>query len=123
MYCLQPLMPLFAREFRITAADSSLSISVTTGCLAFSMLLAGGLSEVLGRKPMMAASLFSSAALTVVSAFVPTWSGFLTFRALEGVAFSGLPSVAVAYLSEEMDTDAIGLAMGLYIGGTAIGGG
>ena len=122
MYCLQPLMPLFAREFRITAADSSLSISVTTGCLAFSMLLAGGLSEVLGRKPMMAASLFSSAALTVVSAFVPTWSGFLTFRALEGVAFSGLPSVAMAYLSEEMDTDAIGLAMGLYIGGTAIGG-
>jgi YNFM family putative membrane transporter len=122
MYCFQPLMPLFAREFHITAAASSLSISATTGCLAFSMLLAGGLSEVLGRKPMMVASLFCSAALTVASAFMTTWSGFLVLRAMEGIAFSGLPSVAMAYVSEEMDASAVGLAMGLYIGGTAIGG-
>ncbi len=122
MYCLQPLMPLFAREFHISAADSSLSISLTTGCLAISMLLAGGLSEAWGRKPMMVASLLASAALTVASAFVPGWAGFLVFRALEGITFSGLPSVAMAYLSEEMDASSIGLAMGLYIGGTAIGG-
>ncbi|HEX4748556.1 MAG TPA: MFS transporter [Bryobacteraceae bacterium] len=122
MYCLQPLMPLFAREFHISAADSSLSISVTTGSLAVSMLFAGGLSEAWGRKPMMVASLFSSAVLTVASAFTTNWAGFLIFRALEGLAFSGLPSVAMAYLSEEMDTSAVGLAMGLYIGGTAIGG-
>jgi MFS transporter, YNFM family, putative membrane transport protein len=122
MYCLQPLMPLFSREFHVSAADSSLSISLTTGCLAVSMLLAGGFSEAWGRKPMMVVSLFASAALTFLSALVPSWPGFLAFRALEGIAFSGLPSVAMAYLSEEMDRSAIGLAMGLYIGGTAIGG-
>jgi YNFM family putative membrane transporter len=122
MYCLQPLMPLFAQEFHISAATSSLSISLTTGCLAVSMLFAGGLSEAWCRKPMMVASLFTSSALTVISAFVPSWSGFLLFRALEGVTFSGLPSVAMAYLSEEMDASAVGLAMGLYIGGSAIGG-
>lgn len=122
MYCLQPLMPLFAREFHLSPADSSLSISLTTGSSAICMLLVGGLSEAWGRKPMMVASLFASAGLTLVSAFIPSWAGFLTFRALEGMAFSGLPSVAMAYLSEEMDPAAIGLAMGLYIGGTAIGG-
>lgn len=122
MYCLQPLMPLFAQEFHINAAASSLSISLTTGCLAISMLFAGGLSEAWGRKPMMVASLFTSSALTVFSAFIPNWPGFLLFRALEGVTFSGLPSVAMAYLSEEMDATAVGLAMGLYIGGSAIGG-
>jgi YNFM family putative membrane transporter len=122
MYCLQPLMPVFAHEFHIHAAASSLSISLTTGCLAVSLLFAGGLSEAWGRKPMMIASLFTSSALTVVSSFVPSWSGFLVFRALEGITFSGLPSVAMAYLSEEMDASAIGLAMGLYIGGSAIGG-
>lgn len=122
MYCLQPLMPLFSRDFHVSAADSSLSISLTTGALAISMLVAGGLSEAWGRKPIMVASLFASAALTVASAWVPSWSGFLVFRALEGIAFSGLPSVAMAYLSEEMDPSAVGLAMGLYIGGTAIGG-
>jgi YNFM family putative membrane transporter len=122
MYCLQPLMPVFSREFHVTAAASSLSISLTTGFLAFSLLLAGGLSEAWGRKPMMVASLFSSAGLTVASAFLPTWPGFLAVRAFEGVTFSGLPSVAMAYLSEEMDSTAIGLAMGLYIGGSAVGG-
>ena len=122
MYCLQPLMPLFAHEFHVGAAESSLSISLTTGCLAISMLLAGGLSEAWGRKPMMVLSLFISAVLTVASAFVPSWPMFLVFRALEGITFSGLPSVAMAYLSEEMDITAVGLAMGLYIGGSAIGG-
>jgi YNFM family putative membrane transporter len=43
-------------------------------------------------------------------------------RALEGVAFSGLPAVAMAYLSEEMHPGSVGLAMGLYLGGTAVGG-
>src|ERR1700751_3096142 len=122
MYCLQPLMPLFAREFHVNAASSSLSISLTTGCLALSMLFAGGLSEAWGRKPIMVVSLFSSSALTVVSAVVPSWSDFLFCRALEGITFSGLPSVAMAYLGEEMDAAAIGLAMGLYIGRSAIGG-
>jgi len=122
MYCLQPLMPLFAREFHVTAAVTSLSISLTTGAVAISILFAGALSEAWGRKPMMVISLFASAGLTFLSAFIPSWSGFLIIRALEGIAFSGLPSVAMAYLSEEMDSSAIGLAMGLYIGGTAIGG-
>lgn len=122
MYCLQPLMPLFAREFHVSAAQSSLCISLTTGFLAFSMLLAGGLSEAWGRKPIMVLSLCISAALTLASAFIPSWPIFLGFRALEGITFSGLPSVAMAYLSEEMDPSAVGLAMGLYIGGSAIGG-
>jgi YNFM family putative membrane transporter len=41
---------------------------------------------------------------------------------LEGIAFSGLPAVAMAYLSEEMDYKSVGLAMGLYIGGSGLGG-
>jgi YNFM family putative membrane transporter len=122
MYCLQPLMPVFASEFHVSAADTSLSISLTTGFLAVSLLLAGGFSEAWGRKPIMVLSLFISAALTLALAFIPSWPMFLSIRALAGITFSGLPAVAMAYLSEEMDTTAIGLGMGLYIGGSAIGG-
>jgi YNFM family putative membrane transporter len=43
-------------------------------------------------------------------------------RALEGIAISGLPAIAMAYLSEELHSRALGLAMGLYIGGTGLGG-
>jgi MFS transporter, YNFM family, putative membrane transport protein len=43
-------------------------------------------------------------------------------RALVGLSLSGLAAVAMTYLSEEIHPQHIGLAMGLYIGGNAIGG-
>ena len=122
LYCVQPLLPVFSREFGVSAAESSLTLSLTTIFLAASVLIAGSLSEAWGRKPVMVVSLIAAAALTLVCAFVPGWKALLTVRALEGIAFSGLPAVAMAYLSEEMDYASVGLAMGLYIGGSGLGG-
>jgi YNFM family putative membrane transporter len=86
------------------------------------MLLAGSLSEVWGRKPVMIASLLSSAILTLLSAAAPNWPSLLLARMAIGITLSGLPAVAMAYVSEEVDPKSIGLAMGLFIGGNAIGG-
>lgn len=122
LYCVQPLMPAFSAEFGIGAAESSLSLSVSTGLLAFGMLIASSLSESWGRKPVMVASLLVSAMLILLSSLMQGWHGFLFVRALAGITLSGLPAVAMAYLSEEMHPRAIGLAMGLYIGGSAMGG-
>ena len=44
----------------MSAAASSLSLSLSTGLLAVAMLVAGSLSEVVGRKPIMVASLLLS---------------------------------------------------------------
>lgn len=121
IYCVQPIMPVFSREFGISAAEASLSLSATTLSLAFCMLAASSLSEVLGRKPVMVASLFASSTLMIVSAFAPTWHSFLLLRALAGITFSGLPATAMAYVGEEMHIRSTGLAMGLYIGGTGLG--
>ena len=122
LYCLQPLMPEFSRDFHVSAAASSLSLSLTTGLLAAAVLVAGTLSESWGRKPMMVVSLFASAILTVVSAVMMSWHGLLAVRALEGLAFAGLPALAMAYLSEEIHVESIGFAMGLYISGSGLGG-
>lgn len=122
LYCVQPLLPLFSKEFGVSAADSSLALSMTTGFLAGSVLIAGSLSEAWGRKNVMSVSLLAAALLTVVCAFAPNWYALLIIRALEGICFSGLPAVAMAYLSEEMGREAIGPAMGLYIAGSGFGG-
>jgi len=122
LYCLQPLFPLFSRDFHVGAAASSLSLSLTTGLLAVAVLVAGTLSESWGRKPMMVVSLFASAILTVVSAVMTSWHGLLAVRALEGLTFAGLPALAMAYLSEEIHVESIGFAMGLYISGSGLGG-
>jgi YNFM family putative membrane transporter len=122
LYCVQPLLPLFSTSFHVNAAGASLALSLTTGLLAISLLVAGGLSEAWGRKPMMVGALFLSAALAMLGAMLPHWWAFLAMRALMGVALSGLPAVAMAYVGEEMHPRSLGVAMGLYVGGTGLGG-
>ena len=47
LYDVQPLLPLFAREFGVSPAQASLPLSFATVSLALGMLLAGTLSETL----------------------------------------------------------------------------
>jgi YNFM family putative membrane transporter len=122
LYCVQPMMPLLSHEFSINAAQSSLILSVATGMLAIGLLITGPISDRIGRKPMMVAALFAAALCTLASAMMPTWQGVLVMRALTGLSLSGLAAVAMTYLSEEIHPQHLGLAMGLYIGGNAIGG-
>jgi YNFM family putative membrane transporter len=122
IYCVQPLLPALAGSFGVGAATSSLALSATTGVLAVALLAAGAVSEAWGRKPIMVASLLASSVLTMLSALVPGWHALIVLRAFEGLAFAGLPALAMAYLSEEIHARSIGFAMGLYIAGTAIGG-
>lgn len=122
LYCVQPMMPMFSQEFSINAAQSSLILSVSTAMLAIGLLITGPISDRIGRKPVMVAALFAAALCTLTSALMPTWEGILLMRALTGLSLSGLAAVAMTYLSEEIHPQHIGLAMGLYIGGNAIGG-
>ncbi|WP_027484290.1 MFS transporter [Rhodanobacter sp. OR87] len=122
LYCVQPLMPEFSRHYAVSEAAAALSLSLTTGVLAFAMLFAGGVSDAWGRKPVMVASLLASALLVLVTAAMPDWTALLVVRTLLGLTLSGLPAVAMTYLGEEMDADSIGLGMGLYISGSAVGG-
>jgi MFS transporter, YNFM family, putative membrane transport protein len=122
LYCVQPLMPEFSRDYGVSEAGAAMSLSLTTGVLAFAMLVAGALSDAWGRKSVMVASLLSSALLVLVTAVMPSWPALLLVRTLLGLTLSGLPAVAMTYLGEEMAVDSIGLGMGLYISGSAVGG-
>ncbi|MGE8473462.1 MAG: MFS transporter [Paraburkholderia hospita] len=122
LYCVQPLLPVFASEFHIGAAQSSLALSLSTGFLAFSILCAGVLSERFGRRGLIFASMTLAALFNVCAALEADWHSILVARALEGLALGGVPAVAMAYLAEEIDPRGLGLSMGLYVGGTAFGG-
>ncbi len=122
LYCTQPLLPEFSRDFGVGAAQSALSLSATSAVLAVCLLFAGGLSDRWGRKRIMTVSLFASALLVVLTAFTPGWHSFLLLRGLLGLTLSGVPAVAMTYLSEELHGESIGLGMGLFISGSAAGG-
>jgi MFS transporter, YNFM family, putative membrane transport protein len=122
LYCVQPLMPEFSRLYGVSAAGSALSLSLPTGVMAVALLFAGAVSDARGRKRIMAASTLCSAFLTLLTAIAPNWLALLALRTLLGLTLSGLPAVAMTYLSEEVHAESIGLGMGLYIGGSAVGG-
>jgi YNFM family putative membrane transporter len=122
LYDIQPLLPLFSREFGVSPAVGSLPLSISTLTLAVTMLLMGTMSESLGRKPVMVTALFLTAALAILTAFSSSFPSLLAIRFMQGIVLAGVPSVAMAYLSEELDTSALASAMGLYIGGNAVGG-
>ena len=122
LYSTQPLMPYLSKEFGVSPTMASLSLSVVTCTLAVSMIFFGSLSEVLGRKPIMCFSLFASSILAVLTAFVPNFNSLLVLRCLQGFVLAGLPAIAMAYISEEIDRSSLGMVMGLYISGNSIGG-
>jgi len=122
LYCVQPLLPLFAQEFSVSPAQSSLTLSLATGALAFSVAAAGALSQGIGRRGLMFASMSGAALLQLVASAAPDWRMLLAARALEGFVLGGLPAVAMAYLAEEIEPAHLGKSMGLYVAGTAFGG-
>ncbi|MBO9183171.1 MFS transporter [Rhizobium sp. L80/93] len=122
LYCVQPLMPVFANDFGVTPAASSLSLSLSTGFLAFAIFIAAAISEGVGRRSLMFASLLGAALCTLGCALAPNWQTLLVIRALEGFLLGGVPAVAMAYLAEEIDPRGLGASMGLYIAGNAFGG-
>jgi len=122
LYSVQPLLPIFAAEFGLDAGAASLALSATTAMLAIALLFASWVADRLGRKTLMVWAILLTAALGLLLPFAPNWWSLISIRTLMGLTLSGLPAVAMVYLAEEMDPDALGFSMGLYIGGTAIGG-
>ncbi|MDR2789083.1 MAG: MFS transporter [Candidatus Accumulibacter sp.] len=122
IYCVQPLLPAFVQTFNVSPAESSLALSLTTGLLAVSIVLAGAFSQALGRRGLMFCSMLLAAVSSLVVAMTPDWLALLAMRAVGGFVIGGVPAVAIAYLSEEIEPDHLGKAMGLYVAGTAFGG-
>lgn len=122
MYCTQALLPALSSYYHISPATSALTISLTTGMLAVSIVPASVLSERYGRVRVMVISGIAASVLGLLLPFSPTLGVLLVGRALQGVALAGIPAVAMAFLAEEVHACALGSAMGRYIAGATVGG-
>jgi YNFM family putative membrane transporter len=122
LYSTQALLPELATAFGVSATASTLSLSFATIGLGVALLVAGPVSEVLGRTRLIHWSLSLSGAVALACALAPGWHALLALRLLQGVTLAGLPAVATAYLREELSIGVQARAAGLYIGGTALGG-
>jgi MFS transporter, YNFM family, putative membrane transport protein len=122
LYSPQPLLPLLSRGFGASPATASLAMSAGTAALALAIIPVSSLSEVCGRRAVMTVSVLAAAVLGLVAPFSVNLPMLIGVRVLQGFALAGMPATAMAYLAEEIDRSHLGRAMGLYIGGNAIGG-
>jgi YNFM family putative membrane transporter len=122
LYTTQPLLPIFAKEFHVSATVASLSLSVSTAVMAIVMLMAATVSDMMGKKQIMVISMFFTAVLGLITAISPNFITLVIVRFLLGIFIAGVPSIAMAYVAEEFNPNGIGKIMGLYISGTSIGG-
>lgn len=122
LYSTQAVLPDLGRDFGVSIAASTLTVSLSTISLAVALLVAGPLSDRFGRTRLIHVSMAGTAVVAVGCAVAPTWEALLALRLLAGVTLAGLPAVATAYLREELHVSTQGRATGLYVGGTALGG-
>ena len=122
LYAPQALLPELTRAFGVSPTAATLTVSAATAGLALGLLVLGPLSDRIGRTPVLRAALAAAAVLAVLAALAPTWPVLLALRGLQGLALAGLPAVGVAYLREELHPSVSSRAIGLFVGGAAIGG-
>ncbi|OHU18986.1 hypothetical protein BKG76_21025 [Mycobacteroides franklinii] len=122
LYGTQAVLPALSADFRVSPAAAALTVSVTTGMLALSIIPASALSERFGRTRVMLVSAIATTIIGLLLPASPTFTVLLIGRAAEGVALAGIPAVAMAFLAEEVHPGSLGSAMGRYIAGTTVGG-
>ena len=122
LYLFQPLLPELGREFGLSPAISSLSVSAGTAGMAVGLFTFAFWADILPRKKLMVGSMFGAAILTLITAFSPNFGVLVAITFLKGMAISGISAVALAYLSEEVALGSLGIVVSLYLSGNTFGG-
>ncbi len=122
VYITQPLLPMLAQHFELSALQAGLTFTLATLTLGLSLLIYGPLSDVLGRRAIMILTLTGAIACTAALSQVENFGQLLALRALQGFLLGGLPAVAIAYMGDEFSQKALNSAVGLYIAGNSLGG-
>ncbi|MBB1157530.1 MULTISPECIES: MFS transporter [Amycolatopsis] len=122
LYAPQAVLPQLAGQYRLDPGGAALAVSVATGALAISVLPIAALSEAIGRRPVIIASVVLSSVLGLLLPLMPNYSLLLVLRAVQGVAIAGFPGVATAYLVERLGKTGVAAAVGAMIAGNTVGG-
>lgn len=122
LYSPQAVLPLISRELHVGAASAALMVSASTIGLAIGVIPWSTLADRIGRVRAMSWSVAAATVFGLAVPFVPTFELLLMGRLAEGLAIGGVPAIAVAYLTEEIEAGHTARAAGTYVAGTTIGG-
>ena len=122
LYSPQAVLPLIAADLGIGAASAALMVSASTVGLAIGVIPWSTLADRIGRVKAISISVTGATTVGLLVPFAPTFQLLLAGRFLEGLIVGGVPAIAVAYLTEEIDPVHAARAAGTFVAGTTIGG-
>jgi MFS transporter, YNFM family, putative membrane transport protein len=122
LYSPQAVLPLIAADLGIGAASAALMVSASTVGLAIGVIPWSTLADRIGRVKAISISVTGATTVGLLVPFAPTFQLLLGGRFLEGLIVGGVPAIAVAYLTEEIDPAHAARAAGTFVAGTTIGG-
>jgi predicted MFS family arabinose efflux permease len=122
LYSTQAVLPIMAKDLRISAAEAALTISLATVGLAVTVIPWSFLADRIGRVRAMTLGIIAATLLGLLVPLASTFPMLLGLRMLEGMALGGIPAIAIAYLNEEVHKAHAALAAGSYVAGTTLGG-
>jgi predicted MFS family arabinose efflux permease len=122
LYSAHGLLPRIGATFDVPATTSSLYISSGTIGLTLGALVWSVLGDRYGRPKVMKAAMLLAVAIGVLTISMPTFPLILATRVLQGFALGALPTLAMAYLSEQVERKYTVIAAGAFISGNTVGG-
>jgi predicted MFS family arabinose efflux permease len=122
LYSPQAVLPLISADLGVGAAGAALMISASTVGLAIGVIPWSTLADRIGRVKAISISVAGATTVGLLVPFAPTFELLLAGRLLEGLIVGGVPAIAVAYLTEEIDPVHAARAAGTFVAGTTIGG-
>ncbi|MEW5562664.1 MFS transporter [Enterobacter asburiae] len=110
-----------ANWFHASVSEVSIAIMLTLAVRPIGALLFGRMAEKFGRRPILMLNILFFSIFELLSAWSPSFTAFLTFRVLYGIAMGGIWGVASSLAMETIPDRSRGLMSGIFQAGYPCG--
>ncbi|GAB3671585.1 MFS transporter [Saccharopolyspora sp. ID03-671] len=121
IFMIAPILPAFGEVFASTPSLVGLAVPAYLVPYGVMTLIWGPLSDRVGRRPVILASLVAFSVLTAATAFVGTATAFIGMRLVTAIGASGVVPIGLALIGDLYPYQRRGWALGWLFGGMAGG--
>jgi MFS transporter, YNFM family, putative membrane transport protein len=122
LWATQSLLPMLAKELHATQFAVSFTVSMPPLAIALVAPWTGVIADVLGRKRVIVAAMFSMLVPTVMVGFSTTLGAIVFWRFCQGLFVPPIFAGTVAYIADEFELSEATGATGLYTAAGVSGG-
>ncbi len=122
VYSIQSILPTMMNEFNISADKAGQTVAITVLAIAIISPFIGMLSDAIGRKFFIVASVLLLSIPTILIGFAHNINEILLYRFIQGLLVPGMTVVMMAYLGEEFKGRIMTKLISLYVSGSVLGG-